>query len=319
MISKPIYIRFYTDYPTCNFSCPYCIAGHGVHTEKGLSPWSVATYNSVVENLAKVDFDFNIRIGVGGEFFVSKDLVDGARRLSNVKHAAGINLITNLSLSKQQYDKALTGFDGSKLAFVASLHPTEVADIDAWLSTASLMNEQYDLVVMLVAYPPLVGSLVPTRQRVLDAGLECFVQPYIGEYNGVVYPSAYTPAEMEVVKSVVYSRHDLEYLLNVKRPGICNAGYKYLYVSPEGKVFSCGSNTSTGAQIGDLTVSSEIRFADGPRPCPVNSCQCDTENMNTLEFGLHYNRAGINQHRYSYKFTEEARLSPWMDEWVIKY
>ena len=26
---SPIKVRFYTDYPVCNYKCTYCVAGHG--------------------------------------------------------------------------------------------------------------------------------------------------------------------------------------------------------------------------------------------------------------------------------------------------
>ena len=107
-------------------------------------------------------------------------------------------------------------------------------------------------------------------------------------------------------------------MLNQKRPGLCNAGFKYLYVDPFGVVTPCGG-ADHGRVLGDLTRSPDVELLRGPRPCPATSCQCDTENLNTLAFEEHYRRIGKNQHRFRYRFAEEASARPWMDEWAIPY
>ena len=76
-----INIRFFTDYPVCNYKCPYCVAGHAPPEGRGPSPWDEDRYLQIIDNICKLDFPINIRIGVGGEFFISKVLVEGARRL----------------------------------------------------------------------------------------------------------------------------------------------------------------------------------------------------------------------------------------------
>src|SRR5271165_6895528 len=76
-------IRYQTAYPTCNLSCSYCIAGHGDKHPKRESQWNEQRFLAIVDNIGKLPYDVNIRVGVRGEFFVSRTLVDAARHLSH--------------------------------------------------------------------------------------------------------------------------------------------------------------------------------------------------------------------------------------------
>lgn len=171
---------------------------------------------------------------------------------------------------------------------------------------------------MSVAYPPIVPRLEEIKSTFAATDIEYFVQPYVGSYEGRQYPQSYTEQERQILRRTVYSRHDYEFLLNLKRPGLCNAGYKYIYVQPNGAVHPCGGANHQRI-LGDLSLSPEIQLTQGPSPCPAKSCQCDTENINTVDFENYYRWSDKNQHKFIYKFTDEARQFPWMDEWAIPY
>lgn len=318
VVTQTVNIRFYTDYPVCNFKCPYCIAGHAPPEGRGPSPWNAQRYHTIVENLCRLPFNFNIRIGVGGEFFVSKDLIAGARRLAQSDQVISVNLITNLSLSAEQYTRLLAGFPPHKVALVASFHPSEVKDRNAWITTAQTLAHSFSLATMTVAYPPLIHQLERTKDDFVAAGLIHFVQPYIGIYEGKSYPQAYSAEERAVIRRVIFSRHDHEFLLNLKRPGLCNAGSTYLFVDPLGIVRPCGGADHSKI-LGDLTVSPDLTRIEGPVQCPALTCQCDTENINTVIFQENYQHSLVNQHSFSYRFLEEAKTAPWLDEWRIPY
>lgn len=315
---KIVNVRFYTDYPVCNYSCAYCIAGHGNKNGRPESSWDSLRYDAIIDNLCQLDFRINIRIGVGGEFFISKQLVDGARRLGMSENVFSLNLITNLSLSTAQYLKILDGIPAEKIALVASYHPTEVRDRERWLDTAVALSNRYDFSTISVAYPPIIRDLEAIKAMFDAAKVAHFVQPYIGEYEGRHYPQAYTEEERRIIRQTIYSRHDYEFLLNLKRPGLCNAGFKFLYVHSNGVVTPCGGANHQQV-LGDLSISPEINFRSGPSPCPGNRCQCDTENVNTVIFENHYRWENKNQHRFVYRFAQEATQYPWMDEWEIPY
>jgi hypothetical protein len=111
------------------------------------------------------------------------------------------------------------------------------------------------------------------------------------------YPSQYTKEEHDLVRRVMYSEHDIDYLLDLKKPDLCNAGYRAVFVKSSGLVYRCGGGTHAES-IGDLLHGTDIRLADGPRPCPFAACQCDTDIIHITEFADRYRLTGINQHKY---------------------
>jgi hypothetical protein len=311
-------IRFATEFPRCNYACPYCIAGHGDVFPKGEKRWDPGRYERIVENLTRVCFPFNIRFGVDGEFFLDRTLIDGARRLSLAPQTVSINLITNLSFQYPQYKKLLAGFREDKVAIVASFHPTEVKDHHRWMETATAMAASYDFAVVLVAYPPLLGGIAGYRAKLRGMGIETFVQPFIGMIASKSYPRDYSAEERSFLKSIMYSRHDVEYLLNLKKPGLCKAGFRSIYVNPEGLVFPCGMGTYS-EPLGNLAEGPDVKLRSGVAPCPFQTCQCDTENINTVQFGIYYEHDSANQHKYRYRFREAALTDRGLDEWRIDY
>jgi hypothetical protein len=311
-------IRFVTAFPRCNYTCTYCIAGHGEVFPERENRWDPERYDRIVESLTRLSFPFNIRLGVAGEFFLDRTLIDGARRLSLAPQVVSINLITNLSFHYRQYKKLLAGFRQDKIAIVASFHPTEVKDEDGWLGTATAMAADYDFAVVLIAYPPLLGGIADYRAKLRSRGIETFVQPFIGELGTKSYPRDYSPEDRSLLKGIMYSRHDVEYLLNLKKPGLCKAGFRSLFVNPEGLVFPCGMGTYA-KPIGNFAEGPDVTLRADAAPCPFQACQCDTENINTVQFGVHYERDSANQHKYRYRFREAALADHHLDEWEIDY
>lgn len=315
---KRLNIRYYTDYPHCNFKCFYCVAGHGEVFEKHPSPYEDGRYMRIVDTIMQVPRDVNIRIGVGGEFFVSNVLVEGGRKLSHAKNVRSLNLITNLSFSLKQYDKIFKGFDESKIALVASFHPTEVKNHMEWFEKAAAMDQRFDFAVICVGFPDFIDDLRNYKNTLNGLGVTVFIQPFLGEYKGRHYPKDYTREQHDALKSMIYSRHDYEYMMMHKKPGLCHAGETSVYVNPEGKVYPCGMGYYEEA-IGDFTQSPALQLNDGPLPCGFSSCHCDTENINTVDFEQHYAWIGMNQHKYAYRFTQHAAHNPRLGEWEIAY
>ncbi|MEM7019907.1 MAG: hypothetical protein AAF512_21535, partial [Pseudomonadota bacterium] len=183
---------------------------------------------------------------------------------------------------------------------------------------AVYMNEHYDFSIIMVAWPPLMAELKERKAAFEAAGLEVFVQAFMGMHEDKMYPQSYTDEDKALLRQVFYSRHDYEFLVEHKRPGLCNAGHLSFHVDEMGIVTPCGEGQYNYI-LGDLSKSPELNLADGPLPCPFQTCGCDTENMNTVIFHNHYKRDGINQHTYKYRFLEEAKENPALGEWRISY
>ena len=309
-----INIRLLTDWSKCNYKCSYCIVSTA--QEKFIT-WSEDNYKAIINNLTKVPFKYNIRLGVQGEFFANKVLIEGGRVLSNSDNCFGVNLITNLSLSPSQFERAFEGYNVSKLGVVASYHPTEIKDIDDWIETAKYMNDKVDFSLVVVAYPPILSELEEKVKLFHELGIHVAVQGYIGEYDGKNYPQQYTEEQRERIKAMTYSRHDFEFFINLKRPGMCNAGYKSMFINAvTGDVKSCGIPLMKDSFVmGNLVEGHSVKFAEGPMQCTSPRCQCDTENINTVVFHDNYERIGVNQHKFEFKDKENSNLN----EWEIDY
>jgi len=309
-----INIRLLSDWSKCNYKCSYCIVAE--QQEKFVN-WSEENFKRIVKNLTLASFSYNIRLGVQGEFFANKVLIEGGRTLSNSDNCYGVNLITNLSLSAKQFDKAFDGYELEKVGLVASYHPTEIKNVEEWISTAIYMNNKVDFSLVVVAYPPILSDLKKMVKRFHSLGIHVAVQAFIGEYGGKIYPQDYSEKEKELIKSIIYSRHDYEFLVNTKKPDMCYAGSKSFFVNTMGgKVQTCGIPGMKDAKvIGDLLKSPDIDFLESPMQCTSLSCQCDTENINTVIFHKHYKRIGVNQHKFEYINKNSQDLT----EWEIDY
>ena len=316
-------VRFHTGFTKCNFTCDYCIAGHGNTADPETEEledesWDGDRFERIVENLSKLPFRMNIRLQVPGEIFLNKRLLAGAKTLAQSPNVRSLNILTNLSFSVDYYKRMLSDIDASKWAFVASFHPTEVKDRSKWIESGRFFNEKFDFAVILVAYPPLIDELTENRAMLKAQGFEVFIQAYIGYYEEKLYPDSYTVGEKELLKSLFYSRHDFEFLVRKKKPGLCNAGFRSFYIRESGVVVPCGMGPYAES-IGDLFVSPKLKLQGAVKTCPFAACQCDTENMNTVIFRNNYAMTGSNQHKYRYRFADLAVADPALDEWVIAY
>lgn len=318
MASEPhLNIRFLTNYMKCNFKCPYCIVG-SMKNDPNYALFDEAALARITDNIIKIQGRINIRLGVLGEFFLSQALLDAARKLSNAPNVLSVNLITNLSFPYKTYLRKLEGCDASKTALVASFHPTEIRDFNVWFDTALRLNKLLDFAVVFVGYPPLLPAIAKLVAAFTEQGVHTFVQGFVGAFEGRNYPDSYTEHEKALLRSISSSRHDYEYFVEKRRPGLCNAGYKSLFVDLTGNVRPCGMG-KRAEHLGNLLQSPELRLFDGPRPCPRSSCLCDTENINAVSFEERYEHTGLNQHRFKYRFAELAKVNPEYDEWSIKY
>jgi hypothetical protein len=89
-------------------------------------------------------------------------------------------------------------------------------------------------------------------------------------------------------------------------------------VSAQGEVFPCGMGEYR-EPLGDLSRSPDLLLRDSPVPCPFQTCQCDTENYNTVMFESYYKLSGKNQHKYEYRFKDLAQKDECFAEWNVQY
>ncbi|TDO96242.1 hypothetical protein [Marinomonas balearica] len=317
MSKETLMVRFPNFFRQCNFHCPYCTADVGADNIRYKWPYR-DNHRKILENLLKLDKMLNIRLGPAGEFFVSKDLVEDARWLTQQSNVEAVNLITNMGFTEKQYSKFFEGFNLDKVALTVSYHPTEIKDTDVWKKTILTLAEKMPVSIVLVAYPPLVHMLPMIHEELKELNIPISVNGFIGSFQGEVYPYAYTEKQKEFLKDISFSRHEYEFWINGIKPGLCNAGYKSIFIDiKDGKVYSCGMPKNIS--LGELLDGPNIDLLDGPLPCMNSKCMCDSENYNPVVFDEYYDRTGIALRQYEYKFKEIAMENPLMDEWNIAY
>jgi len=312
-----IFVRFPNYYRACNFHCPYCIADLESDAIRYKWPYR-ENHANILKNLLKLDYRFNIRLGPAGEFFLSKELINDARKLTHEDKVEGVNLITNLSLPLAKYEAHLDGFDLSKVAIVASLHPTEIENHDDWIEKAQILQETVELAVVLVAYPPLLYLLPKLHKKLTEKKIPVAVNGFIGSFGGNRYPEAYTNIEKELLRNISFSRHEYEYWIEARKPGLCNAGHKSIYIDiKNGQTYSCGA--ANKHYLGNLLTGTSLTLLNRPMPCENQRCLCDSENLNPVVFENYYQRKGIGLRGYQYKYEEESQHNDNISEWNIAY
>ena len=289
-------VRYLTDWSVCNYSCPYCIAGQGgdpppsIHLDRA---------ETILENLLRLPYTLRVRLGVQGEFFLSRHLVDLARRISFSKNIEALNLITNLSLDIGRYQDFIARSYSSKIALVASCHPTEISNIDVFVEKSIRLSALVPFTVCLVAYPPHLQKILEIKGLLDAKGVNSFIQGYIGEWKGRSLPAEYTGQEKELLRSHMHSRMDYEFFINAIKPRLCNAGYRGVYVQADGKVYPCGMDDSR--LLGDLAVGGVVDLHKEPHLCEFRHCLCDTDYINTEIFHRYYRLPTKNQHIYAFR------------------
>lgn len=310
-------VRLPNYFRPCNFHCPYCTADIGANNVRYRWPYR-ENHRRIIENLLATPYRLAIRLGPAGEFFLSKELVADARYLTQQDKVDTVDLITNASLKRSFYEKAFEDFDLSKVSMTVSYHPTEIEDADTWKETVRYFRDNMAVGIVLVAYPPLMHLLPEIRKGLLDLDVPIFVNGFIGSFDGAKYPFAYSRLENQLLKSLSYSRHEYEFWINGRKPGLCRAGMTSIFVDiADGSVYSCGYPVRH--RLGELLSGPNFELLSTPTPCGNRLCMCDSENYNPVVFDKHYEKTGPGLRQYRYRYAEDARKDPALDEWVIDY
>jgi molybdenum cofactor biosynthesis enzyme MoaA len=195
----------------CNFFCPYCVAGNS---------WKYGDYHSidvqrVLQTLSRDGRTFLVRFTGGGEPFLVSNLVEVCVELTKA-HYIGFN--TNL-ISKR-VEHLMQQVDPSRIHdVVASLHFSELERqglVNRFLNHAHLLlSKGVNVSFMGVAYPGFRDKIKSYLEFYKSHGIPVTMFPYVGTYEGKVYPDSYTPEEIEMfaLSAVTANRHFVPQIL----------------------------------------------------------------------------------------------------------
>jgi len=263
----------------CNYHCTYC--SQGTYQEALWTDASDETVEAVFRILENTREPWLVKVA-GGEPFVHKSFIDICSKVASLSHR--VCTTTNLSAPIPMLDRFLDA-TGSSLAYVtASLHPTEVANIESFLIKARHMMANKPPTADFTVTTVGVAEHFPVFSRVAEvcaeAGIPFEVAPLKEDGHFVdVGDAAFEQFMRE------HPLKNVERIRNMKLFGtVCHAGELFARINAEGDVMRC-YNAQPRFYLGNVAEGT-FRWLDGPKPCLAAECTCTVPaNRNMIEFG----------------------------------
>ena len=129
----------------------------------------------------------------------------------------------------------------------------------------------FNILTSVVAYPPLLNELEKYKESFENKGIPILFGPYIGEYNGEIYPEAYSEEELELFDftRLFDFKEDVPQVFH-RKGKFCNAGFNVGAVDFAGNIHPCFGVLHE--QIGNIYHN--INFKKNLMTCPVDFCGC---------------------------------------------
>jgi len=255
----------------CNYRCPYCFS-QGKWEEYALNYFRYSNLEWL-RFWQKIHAEFGqIHIIItGGEPFLYPNFYQLIRELSN-SHTIGI--LTNLSWDVK---KQIRYFNPRRIRLHPSFHPLSIS-IDKFINKMHIIKDYgWHEGVVIVAYPPLLDKLEYFKHKFESSNYGCWINPYVGTYECITYPSGYTEAERKHLFAISGNIEFVEYQLSKtqSKGGQCNTGKTYFRVHTNGYISRCASYGHPLGHINDP----EIKLCHEALPCESNFCICAYEQL----------------------------------------
>jgi MoaA/NifB/PqqE/SkfB family radical SAM enzyme len=167
------------------------------------------------------------------------------------------------------------------MVFYPTFHPHFVG-IGEFLDKAVFLKQAgYRVVARMVAYPPLFAELPGYQRRFEEAGIVVRFNAFFGEYNGRLYPEAYSPEERDWLRRqtmIAEKPYQINLAQESPRGRLCETGSRYFRVYPNGDVYRCAPVVAANAVLGNIK-DPGFELKAGATPCPADRCFCLTEYM----------------------------------------
>jgi MoaA/NifB/PqqE/SkfB family radical SAM enzyme len=307
-------VRWQLKFTQCNLKCPYCIA---TWTKRPVE-FEAERFDAIIGRLLDLPFRLVIRLGVEGEIFLSPAIQDGVARLSHQPQVAGVSFSTNLVASDEKIAGLLDRADPQKLGVGATLHDTQITDIDGFFRKVEMVQKRGVLIyVGYVAKPDRFEQLKSYKQRLDAMGVPFLPNEYNGALEGRPYPQAYTAKEREFLKENFFAPHYYRMLVERDDPRgkPCLAGHRYIYLGHDGTIRNCGMDRNLEwnvwmkmarrvnekwpekiqawrlerNKLGNI-LDGGLPLSDSLRACPHSMCTCGNEVQALCEVGQGYHR-----------------------------
>ena len=258
----------------CNFDCIYCFGKTPVN-KKELRKIQIEKLLAVLKKTKKV-----FRIGfTGGEPFLIPNFVDACKRISEGNY---ISINSNIILpAVKEFAETI---DPERVLFVqASFHPFELKEknlFENYVTNFHLLGKNnFNVIAEAVAYPPYEKLIDENEKHLNTFGIKLEKAPFIGKYNAVDYPLAYSENEIEFCN---LEKERINY--HYQKGLTCNAGFNVGVVFSSGDVYPCFQIKN---KIGNIY--SGINFENEIRKCPAKFCGCPLNKYDPYLFNKSLN------------------------------
>jgi len=246
----------------CNFDCSYCF-GHAKGEKAEALP-----VDKVISCLKATGRPWRVNL-VGGEVMLIPDFVSTCVKL--VEAGMRISVETNLSISSKVAEFA-DKLDPAKVECIhISTHIIEREkrrSVDRMLADLDLLRRKgFSIYVNYVLHPSLLPRFLADNAFFSSHGVHLKPAPYVGWYEGRLYPEAYTTKERRVI--LEGNPEAGSYAAFNARGLMCRAGMDFLILDSTGIFRRChGVEKILG------TVSEGLTLYENAIACPAQACPC---------------------------------------------
>jgi len=338
--NKILKIRWQVRFTKCNLKCPYCIA----EWTKRKVEFNPELFKKGVDAIKSLQNQVVLRIGVEGEFFLSKELQEGVIDLSHSDNILGVSFSSNLQADKSTINSFLEKVNKSKLGMGCTLHDTVIENVEEFFEKAKWINDEGVLIYIgYVAIPDRFEKIKEYKKRFDDLGIPFILNELNGEYNEKNYPYAYTKEEREFLKETFFSHHYYRMLVERDSPKgkACGAGEDYIYIDHKGDIYKCGVDKNPewnlfekiayklNKEFASNLVKKRVeknkignilndipQLSEKYRVCPYNVCACGNEvqAMKCVDINFYRTRTlriiypKINAEQYQNRYKNLKKL-----------
>lgn len=309
-------VRWQLQFTKCSLRCPYCIAEW---TKRPVN-FDPERFSRIIDRLFDHPYRLVVRLGIGGEIFLSPEILDGVIRMSHHPRVEGVSFSTNLMASDEKVKAFLDRADEAKIGIGATIHDTQITDEqkEGFFKRVEMIQKRGVLIyVGYVAKPDRFDYMREYKDRLDAMGVPFLPNEYNGAYEHLPYPEAYTAEDREFLKGQFFADHYYRQLVerDVPRGKPCLAGHRYIYLGSDGRILRCGNerhlkwnlaqkvawriNRGWAQKIQDLRVkrlelgnilTDDLQLSDSPTLCTHENCACGNETQAMLSVGKDYHR-----------------------------
>ena len=270
----------------CNFKCSYCVCNQPkiLDSNEWHREGDLKNHLAVMKWISRLPYKIRLRLSTAGEPFVSKDFLNSVANLSHAENLEFIEILTNGSYTKDQFEKFISSSRPDKLSLWMTYHPQEIS-LEKFLESAILAKDlKVPVVVHALLFPDSVESTKIMQEKCVLNGIPFHLGLGLN-VNNVYQGMGPVPAATDnnipsdvLAMNVAFPQ--LVYQVAEKPMGaMCSAGHDYIYINSRAEVFQCNTYSAKlpvfkmGTPV-DLNFKLSLRKEKYSQCLSKHACRC---------------------------------------------